>query len=57
MRQGFERAAYWSSKDRLADRDTVNDVLLKTQKEHPEVPEFSPLVHSTSAIGAGVEAT
>jgi len=57
VRQFFERQAHWASKDRPADRDTVNDVLLKTQQEHPEVPDFSPLVHSTSAIGAGVEAT
>ncbi|RFU24689.1 hypothetical protein B7463_g11642, partial [Scytalidium lignicola] len=56
--QFFERQEHWKGiKGRPADRDTLNDLFLKTQQEHPEVTDFRPITHSMSVVGAGVEAT
>ena len=44
-------------KGRPEDRETLNDVLLRLGKEHPEVEDYEALMHSLATIGAATEAT
>ena len=58
QRQFFEKQEYWKeAKGRPKDRETLTDVFLEAQKEHPEVKDFQPMMHSMTVIGAGTEST
>lgn len=57
-RQFFERAEYWKEvKGRPGDRVNLTDTFLQAQRDHPEIAEFQPMMHSMSILGAGIEAT
>lgn len=61
QRQFFERQEYWKEvgnmKTTSGDRPTLTEMFLRAQQEHPEVPDFQPMIHSMSVIGAASEAT
>jgi hypothetical protein len=45
------------SKGRPEDRETLTDVFLRLGKEHPEIEDYQPMMHSMTVIGAATEAT
>jgi hypothetical protein len=58
QRQFFYRQEYWmESKGRPEDRETLTDVFLRLGKEHPEIEDYQPMMHSMTVIGAATEAT
>jgi hypothetical protein len=61
QRQVFERQEYWKEvgglRTKTMDRPTLTEIFLKAQQEHPEVPEFQPMLHNMSVVGAATEAT
>ena len=55
-RQFVERQKFWQDTNgRPSDREMILDVLLRIQKEHPEIPDFQPIMHSFSIIGGASE--
>jgi hypothetical protein len=57
-RQFFERQEHWKEiKNRPAERETLTAIFLKAQKEHPEVEDFQPMMHSAAVVAAATEAT
>ncbi|PVH70068.1 cytochrome P450 [Cadophora sp. DSE1049] len=57
QQQFAKKSGELQEKDRLADRDTMMELFVKTQQKHPENKDFQPFMHSITIIGAGVEAT
>ena len=55
-RQFVERQKFWQDTNgRPSDREMILDVLLRIQKEHPEVQDFQSIMHSFSIIGGSSE--
>lgn len=51
QRQFLERQQFWQdTKGRPSDREMILDMLLRIQKERPEVPDFEPIMHTFSVI-------
>ncbi|KAH7391598.1 cytochrome P450 [Cadophora sp. MPI-SDFR-AT-0126] len=50
QQQFSKKSGELQEKDRLADRDTMMELFVKTQQEHPENKDFEPFMHSITVI-------
>lgn len=57
-RQVVERQKYWQERDlsgKPGDKEMIFDMIMRAQKEHPELHGAPPIIHAFSIIGGASE--